>query len=109
MKNIEIKDICYDSRKVTENCIFVCLRGINHDGHAYAKQAIQNGAAAILSETELEILEVPLIIVDNTRQCLAKISANFFEHPASKLTTIAITGTKGKTTTSFMIKSILEK
>ncbi len=108
MKNIEIKDICYDSRKVTENCIFVCLRGINHDGHAYAKQAIQNGAAAILSETELEILEVPLIIVDNTRQCLAKISANFFEHPASKLTTIAITGTKGKTTTSFMIKSILE-
>lgn len=107
-EDVEIEDICYDSRKITENCVFVCLKGVNYDGHNYAKQAIENGAVAIIAERELELSEVPLLLVENTRKCLANISANFFENPAGKLTTIGITGTKGKTTTSFMIKSIIE-
>lgn len=108
MNDTEIEDICYDSRKVTKNCIFVCLKGQNYDGHDYAKQAVKSGAVAVFAETKIENLCVPLIIVENARECLAKISANFFGNPAEKLTTIGITGTKGKTTTSFMIKSILE-
>lgn len=108
MTDTEIEEICYDSRKVTKNSIFVCLKGLNYDGHNYVEQAIKNGASAVISETEIEVPNIPLIIVKNTRECLAKISANFFEHPAKKLTTIGITGTKGKTTTSFMVKSILE-
>ncbi|MDO4200222.1 MAG: UDP-N-acetylmuramoyl-L-alanyl-D-glutamate--2,6-diaminopimelate ligase [Clostridia bacterium] len=108
INSAEIKNICYDSRKITENCVFVCLKGINYDGHDYAKYAAENGATAIIAEKEIEILNVPLIVVEDTRECLAKISANFFDNPAEKLTTIGITGTKGKTTTSFMIKSILE-
>lgn len=107
-KDIEIENICYDSRKVTENSVFVCLSGLNYDGHDYAKQATENGAVAIIAEKEIDIPEAPLVIVENTRKCLAEISANFFGNPAKQLKTIGITGTKGKTTTSFMIKSILE-
>lgn len=108
MDDIEIENICYDSRKITEKCIFVCLKGANYDGHEYAKQAVQSGAAAVVAEKEIDTAGVPLIIVENTRECLAKISVNFFDNPAKRLTTIGITGTKGKTTTSFMVKSILE-
>ncbi len=108
LKDTEIENICYDSRKVTKNCIFVCLSGLNYDGHDYAKQAIDNGAVAIMAEKEIDVPEMPLMIVENTRKCLAGISANFFGNPAKHLTTIGITGTKGKTTTSFMIKSIIE-
>lgn len=108
MNDIEVKNICYDSRKVTEGCVFVCLSGTNFDGHDYVEQAIKNGAVAIIAEKEIVPSNIPTIIVENTRESLAEISANFFGNPAEKLTTVGITGTKGKTTTSFMIKSILE-
>lgn len=107
--DIEISDIAYDSRKVTKNSIFVCLKGHNSDGHEYILDAIKNGATAVVSEKYIEINDSTLIVVENSRRFLSDISASFFGHPAKKINMIGLTGTKGKTTTSFMIKSILEK
>ena len=107
--DIEISDIAYDSRKVTKNSVFVCLKGHNSDGHEYILDAVKNGATAVVSEKYIEINNAALIVVENSRRFLADISANFFNHPAKKINMIGLTGTKGKTTTSFMIKSILEK
>lgn len=107
--NPEISDIIYDSRKVVSNCIFICLSGSKVDAHEYVNEAISRGAAAVLVEREISEAGAIIIRVKNTREALAKISAKFFGNPAEKLTTIGITGTKGKTTVSFMIKSILEE
>lgn len=107
----EVSDIIYDSRKITPNSMFVCLKGYNSDGHSYASQAVEKGASAILISDDLDIDTKGLAVVKvkDTREALAYISAEFFENPAEKLTTIAITGTKGKTTTAAMIKKILER
>lgn len=104
---IEISDIIYDSRKVIPGCLFVCLCGASADGHAYAKQAEEKGAAAILAQQEVPV-NIPVVQVKDSRYAMAVMSAAFFGHPASKLKTIGLTGTKGKTTTSYMIRSILE-
>lgn len=106
--DIEISDITYDSRKVIKNSVFVCLEGSAVDGHDFIEDAIDRGAIVIVAQKNIVIPGITLIIVKNTRAFLAEMSANFFDHPAKKLTTIGITGTKGKTTTSFMIRSILE-
>ncbi|MBQ3093327.1 MAG: UDP-N-acetylmuramoyl-L-alanyl-D-glutamate--2,6-diaminopimelate ligase [Clostridia bacterium] len=106
--NIEISDIIYDSRKVVRNSVFVCLTGANFDGNNFTEQAINNGATVIVTEKDIKIPGICIITVENSREALATMSANFFDHPARKLKTIAITGTKGKTSTSFMIKCILE-
>ncbi|SHI88492.1 UDP-N-acetylmuramoyl-L-alanyl-D-glutamate--2,6-diaminopimelate ligase [Parasporobacterium paucivorans] len=110
INDAEISDVIYDSRKVVPGCVFVCLVGASSDGHAYAADAVLKGAAAIIAEREMDLPDgcVP-IIVENSRQALSYISAAFFRYPADELTTIALTGTKGKTTISFMIKDILEK
>jgi len=113
-KNLEIAGICYDSRKVAKNTLFVCLEGANFDGHNFIEDAIKNGAVAVAVQKKVNVNKelfqnVTFIYVSNTREFLATASVNFFNHPAKKLKTIAITGTKGKTTTSVMIKSILEK
>ena len=107
--DIEISDIVYDSRKIVENCLFVCLKGANVDGHKFANEAFEKGAAAVVVSDEIDINGDNAIIVKDTREALAFMSANFFNNPALELTTIGITGTKGKTTTSCMIKSILEE
>lgn len=106
--NAEISDIVYDSRKVKKNSLFVCLKGYDSDGHNFINDAIAKGASAILSEKPVKAENITVVEVDNTRKALAYASDNFFDHPSKKLTTIAITGTKGKTTTSHMIKYILE-
>ena len=108
--DVEISDIIYDSRKVEEGSLFVCLKGYNADGHKYAPEAASKGAAALLVSDDVDInnKNVTIIKVKNTREALAFVSAEFFSNPAKELTTIAITGTKGKTTTVAMIKSILE-
>lgn len=107
--DIEISDICYDSRKIKPGCMFVCLKGSNYDGHNYINEAFMKGASVIVAQDRIEFENIPIIKVDNTRKFLSLASANFFKNSAKKLTTIAITGTKGKTTTSFMVRSILEK
>lgn len=105
----EINDIIYDSRKVIKGTAFVCLKGYNVDGHKYAKDAIDKGASAIIVSDDIETdADVTIIKVDNTRAALAQMSCLFFGNPAEELVTIGITGTKGKTTTVAMIRSILE-
>ena len=106
---LEVSDIVYDSRKVAPGVIFVAIVGSEVDGHKYITDAIKNGAVAILVSKKVEIKDdVAVISVKNTREVLAKLAMRLFKYPQSKMKTIAITGTKGKTTTSFMIKRILE-
>jgi len=107
---IEITDIVYDSRKVTMGSMFVCLVGSNLDGHDYIDDAIKSGASCILVSKDVIVNgDVCVVKVENTRKILAKLGLRFYKYPNSKLKTIAITGTKGKTTTSFMIKRMLEE
>lgn len=109
--NPEIADIIYDSRKVTDGTAFVCLKGYTSDGHKYAKSAVEKGANTLVISDDLDF-EVPsgvtVVKVEDTRYALAMMSVEFFGRPAEKLMTFAITGTKGKTTTTAMIASILE-
>lgn len=110
--NIElnIKDLAYDSRNVLDDYAFIALNGNNVDGHDYINDAINNGAKVIIvnKDITLDNKDITIIKVENTNKILSKLSLNFFDNPHKKMTTIAITGTKGKTTTSFMIKKILE-
>ena len=107
--NIEIAGIAYDSRKVKKNYVFVCIDGMTTDGHDYVGQALDNGAAAFIARRELQLPEeVAVIKTENTRIALACVSDHFYGHLSGRLKLIGITGTKGKTTTAFMIKSILE-
>lgn len=113
--HISVTDLVYDSRKLTENgvfdnWVFVCIKGAVYDGHDYLDQVIDKGAIAIIVEKDVSVpKDVTVIKVANSRQALAHLSAAYFDYPATKLTTIGITGTKGKTTTSYIIKSVLEK
>ncbi len=104
-----VTDLVYDSRKANKGSVFVCISGTVTDGHDYIPQVIEKGATAIVIERDIDLLkDVAVIRVDNARRALAFMSAAYFGHPASKLTTIGITGTKGKTTSAYMVKSILE-
>ena len=108
-KDIEISDIIYDSRKACENTIFVCISGFVRDSHDFAQDVYNKGTRVFAVEKDVSLPEDATIIkVEDTRKFLALSSANFFGRPAEKLNTIAITGTKGKTSVSFMIKSIYE-
>ena len=104
----EIFDITYNSKEVTKGSLFVCIRGENSDGHDFAKDAERNGAAAILCEKQVQV-NIPQIIVLSTRKALSKVFSCFYDNPQNKLKIIGLTGTNGKTTTSFLIKSILEE
>ena len=108
--DINITDLCYDSRKVTKDCAFICLEGTQVDGHDFIDTAIKKGASTIFIEKDIEVSQLVTVIkLSNTRKDLSLLSINYFDNPASKLTMIGITGTKGKTTTSWMIKNILEE
>jgi UDP-N-acetylmuramoyl-L-alanyl-D-glutamate--2,6-diaminopimelate ligase len=105
-----VTKLVYDSRKAVKGCIFVCISGAVSDGHDYIQDVVDKGAAAIVIEREATIpLQVTAIRVTDTRHALACMSAAYFGYPAEKLITIGITGTKGKTTSAYMIKSILEQ
>lgn len=108
-ENTEVTSLVYDSRKVSPGSVFVCLKGHNADGHLFASSAVELGARTLVVEDTIEnIPGVTIVKVKNTRQALAYMSAAYFKHPANELKTIAVTGTKGKTTTVSMIRSILE-
>ena len=106
----EITDIIYDSRKLTVGCVFVCMVGAVVDGHSFIADAVEKGAVAVVVEREVENIpeNVAVIKVASSRKALALMSAQFFGNPAKELVTIGLTGTKGKTTTTYMIKSVLE-
>lgn len=104
-----ISTLVYDSRKIEKNSVFVCISGAAFDGHEFAAQAAEQGAAALVVEKEAAVPEgITVIRVQNTRLALAEMSAAYFGYPAEELTTIGITGTKGKTTTTYMIQAVLE-
>ena len=107
--NIEVTDVIYDSRKVTRDCVFVCLVGSSSDGHDYIDSAVKAGAAAVVVSRDVDVSGAAVVRVNDTRKALAFMSAEYFGNPAEELTTIGVTGTKGKTTTACMIRSILEK
>lgn len=106
----EVLGLAYDSRKVKEGFVFVCISGSMLDGHDFIPDVVKCGAKVLVVEKEVEApADVTVIFVKNTRLALAQMSAAWFGYPAEKLKTVGITGTKGKTTTSYMIKSILEQ
>ncbi|NLY72035.1 MAG: UDP-N-acetylmuramoyl-L-alanyl-D-glutamate--2,6-diaminopimelate ligase [Clostridiales bacterium] len=107
-EEIEITGISYDSRKIKKGIMFVCLIGENTDGHIYAVDAMLRGASAIISEKDLELPSVAVLKVADTREALSAISANFYGNPADKLNLFGITGTNGKTTVTYMLKSCIE-
>lgn len=105
----EVKGVEYDSRKVQEGSLFLCIRGAVADGHTFVPDVVKKGAAVLVVEEEVTVPEgITVVQVEDTRYAMACISAAWFGHPARELKTIGVTGTKGKTTTTYMVKSILE-
>lgn len=102
----EIVDVTQDSRLVEEGFLFVCIKGNTFDGHSVAKEMLEKGARAVVCERDLGLENQ--IVVSDTREAYSVICANYFSNPAKKLKLIGLTGTNGKTTTTFLIKQILE-
>ena len=107
---IDITNICYDSRKVNKNSIFICINGNKVNGHDFISEAIKNGAIAIVVEEELNIKreDISLIKVKNTKAALASISNLFYKEPSKEIKLVGVTGTNGKTTVIHYIKDVLE-
>ena len=107
--DVNVNELIYNTKMVSKECMFVCIRGAVFDSHDAAAEAAAGGAVVIVAERPVEVPEgVCVVRVKDTRYALALISAAYFGYPARKLKTIGITGTKGKTTTTFLIRSILE-
>ena len=105
--DVECSGICYDTRTMEPGCLFVALPGYKTDGHKYIAQALEQGAAAVLCQHPPEG-EGPWLVTPDARAALAAVSANWFGHPARDLTLLAVTGTNGKTTTTYLLKAMLE-
>ncbi len=106
-RDINITGIANDSRNVTEGNVFVCVNGFETDGHKYAKSAEENGAAIIVAEDKIDV-SVPVIYVENSRVAIAELASRYYGNPSEKFKLIGVTGTNGKTTITYLLKSILE-
>lgn len=108
----EVNNLVYDSRKVKSGDVFVCISGARRDAHDFVGQVVESGASAVIVEKDINFdninSDTAVVKVKSTRYALACMAAAYFDHPAEKLVTIGVTGTKGKTTTVYMIRSVLE-
>ena len=109
-EDMQIENVVYDSRKVTEGSLFICIEGGTADGHTFIPDVVKKGAKALIVTKDVSGLlpadaDVTVIRVKDSRYALAFVSAAYFGHPAEKLKVIGITGTKGKTTTTYLVKS----
>ncbi|HTG00301.1 MAG TPA: UDP-N-acetylmuramoyl-L-alanyl-D-glutamate--2,6-diaminopimelate ligase [Nitrospirota bacterium] len=107
-RDIEVSGVVHDSRKVIPGSLFVAVRGFHSDGHRFIEQAVRQGACAVVAEEGARTAGVAVLLVPDTRKALARLAASFYGHPSRQLGLVGITGTKGKTTTSYLVKSILE-
>ena len=109
-EDVLVSEVIYDSRKVSENSLFICIEGANFDGHEYAEAVVEKGATVLIVSKEVRVdnPNITVLLVENTRYAMAFISAAYFGNPADQLKVIGITGTTGKTTTTYLVKSILE-
>ena len=105
----EIEGIAYHSKQIQKGFLFAAIRGMEVDGHRFIEEAIERGAEAVVSEEEREVSNRTMIFVPNSRQALAKISSNFYGDPSSRIRLIGVTGTNGKTTTTYLLESIFKK
>lgn len=108
--DIDINNIHYDSRKITENSLFVCIKGFDNDGHKYINKAIRDGAKAFLIQDDVNIEtsnNYTFIKVKDTRKSMAKLAANFYNNPTEKIEIIGVTGTNGKTSITTVLQQIL--
>ena len=111
-KDTDVTAVVNDTRAVTDGCLFLCIAGARFDSHTKAAEVAGNGARVIVAEQDVDlgdVKDVTLVRVPDTRYAMALISAAWFDHPAEKLKTIGVTGTKGKTTTTYLIRSMLEQ
>ncbi len=104
--DMEIADVCYDSRKAAPGAAFIAVRGYETDGHRYIPAAVEKGASLVICE-EPPAVETPYVLVRDSRRAMAQAASNFFGRPAEELTVIGVTGTNGKTTTTNLIRSLL--
>ena len=105
--SVEVVDVAFDSGAVEPGALFVCVAGSNADGHDFAESALAAGAVALVVERELD-LDAPQLLVDDSRRAMGPLAALVFGDPSAELLTVGITGTNGKTTTSFLVRAILE-
>ncbi len=106
--DIEISGMVYDSRKIMKGNLFICVVGYAYDGHSYINDALQKGAAAFVVEKDIHIEGRAVVRVNSSRSAMPILASNFYGNPSQKLKLIGITGTNGKTTTTYLIKSIME-
>ena len=112
--SLEVKDITNDSRKVSKGSMFIAIKGFETDGHKFIKEVIEKEPSSIMVQEGADLRElaklenITILVVPDTRKALAIVSSNFYGNPSKKLKLIGVTGTKGKTTTTYMIKEMLE-
>ena len=106
--NADITDVCYDSRQAVEGGLFVAIAGAATDGHMYIPMVQEKGAACVVCQ-QVPDCGIPYVLVEDSRRALAVIACNWFDHPSREMTMVGVTGTSGKTTSTYLIKSILEQ
>ena len=104
----EIASVTSNSREKTDRGVFFCIAGARFDAHSFAPQAVENGCAALVVERYVDV-PVPQVRVSNGRAAMARMAAAFYGHPARQMKLVGVTGTKGKTTTTYMLKAIMEQ
>jgi len=108
--DVEISGITYDSRKIGPGYLFVCIRGEHHDGHAYISEAASKGALAVVIDSDADIPDTLSVVkVNDSRKALGDIAKAFYDDPSASMFCVGVTGTKGKTTTTHLIKSVLDE